>query len=642
MLRSRKFVCIAALAFCACPAIAVGGPSEESKLRASSWNLLEIYNPSLTTYLAGDTVVQLLGPIFEQRGVDLDGTLRSPQPLGWAIAADPFGGGYGSGRRVGDINLATGTYSPTEIDFALPARGPGVVIGRTYNCRQAKSGSHSDSDGHQGFNWAQAAQPEIIYKAVAGHPEQDTIYLVYGADRYIEFASLDSSALVFKAKNGAAGIIDKTVGTSGDPDLFTYYDQRGTAITFFGFNSGANPAKGQWWKTTDAAANTAYVDNDSNPVTAISSGYDGSGRALQMFDASNRRYTFTYSTVGGSKTRLTRVKAEIQSGGSWTSPTTVGQVDYEYYTGSSDTSSGLAGDLRVVTVTMPVAGSSDYVRNKYYRYYISTWSNSDGSRGNDHQIKLAVGFEGVRNVGTGSLAGTSDDDLKPYSEAWMEYVSSSDYRIAKGIFNGECGCSGGSNGTYEFTYDNCLSYATYIASGSYDQAWATRTVVTQPDSNYVTAYFDEVGQVQARVMTNAIPTGSPSKMWVTEIERDAMGCVTNIFAPETNSSYVHDSTGNPDGSLGHSNGGLVTEYERSAASNELDGLRIAVKVKNGSGGSPTTVSSVTLDHRQFKSAQGGEVTYPFIDSSSVYPAGSAITTNMMPTWWSCTNTDQQY
>ena len=175
-----------------------------------SSQILEVYDDSLTTYLvASATNVQDVRPQAIQRGVHLDGGQREQAPqliTSGNPGDDGCGGGdlcriaggdlpcfpqwlrwNGNNRICGDIRLDTGTYSPNDIDIAMPAPGFAWVIGRTYNSRQELSGSHHDSDGFQGRNWFQTFQPEIL---LYGHPTddaKDVLYLLYGADRYVEF-----------------------------------------------------------------------------------------------------------------------------------------------------------------------------------------------------------------------------------------------------------------------------------------------------------------------------------------------------------------------------------------------------------------------------------------------------------------------
>ena len=164
----------------------------------------------------------------------------------------------------------------------------------------------------------------------------------------------DRGRCVYKGKNGAAGCF---LYTSGSPDLWAYTDQVGTVFTFFGFNTASSQADGQLWTIEDTASNKAYVglDRPTTASTAVTNGYLSDGRMDKAYDTDDRRYTYSYSSVDGTN-RLTEVKAETKSGGTWASPTgvtEVGKVEYDYYT-SSD-SNGDSGDLRTVEVTLPFA-----------------------------------------------------------------------------------------------------------------------------------------------------------------------------------------------------------------------------------------------------------------------------------------------
>ena len=138
--------------------------------------ILQIDDDTVDQYRAAATPVQDSLPLIAQRGVGLDGSLRSGAPFGWVVNGNPFAHEWNDYARYrGNIMLHTGRYSPTEIDLALPAPGFSWTVGRTY--------THDDSgtpaDGYQGANWQQFSQPEVVHVSdVAG----DWVYLVYGAD----------------------------------------------------------------------------------------------------------------------------------------------------------------------------------------------------------------------------------------------------------------------------------------------------------------------------------------------------------------------------------------------------------------------------------------------------------------------------
>lgn len=115
--------------------------------------ILAIYNDSLTTYLAGaPTSIQDIEPIVGQRGVNLDGGVRSRSLLAMSLAGNPFGTPWNVAQVCG-VRLSTGTYVPNDVDLSLPGEGFSWAVGRTYNARQEHSSSHVDSNGVQGRNW---------------------------------------------------------------------------------------------------------------------------------------------------------------------------------------------------------------------------------------------------------------------------------------------------------------------------------------------------------------------------------------------------------------------------------------------------------------------------------------------------------
>jgi hypothetical protein len=543
------------------------------------------YSASLTTYLpTGKTKVQNVRPRAEQRGVNLDGSLRSAPGIPAALAGNPFESVWAGTASLEGVRLDTGTYNPFEIDISLPAPGHRWLVGRTYNARQDDSGQFN-SNGYQGKNWFQISQPELHLYDDADNAK-DVIYLVYGADRYVEFQRKTSSSNDFKGKNGAAGAFTYA---SGSPDIWTYTGPNGTTIKFFGGNTASNKADWQLWKITDADGNTAYVGDSSTASTAVTNGFDAGGRITTAYDSANRRYTYTYSTHD-SVTRLDTVEAEYLTSGTWTSSpvtATAAQVDYVYYTNESN---GDAGDLKTVTITTPTSQSGqDHVKTKYFRYWEGTY-DAVTNPGIPHELMLVLDYEGARNfdwseVGAGEPAfdagyeAATTANLKPYSLVYLEYDSSN--RVNSATFNGSCGCGGGgANGVTLFTYGTNGSYSD---GAGYDTTWPRRTVVTRADSTYLTQYFDEAGQPLSQVVTNTNPASSPTESWATAVVRDSMGCVTEIDTPASVTAYTH-STGSFTVS---SSVGLIRTWTR-ASSTDVKGFRPIRSTRRGRAGARTS------------------------------------------------------
>jgi RHS repeat-associated protein len=563
----------------AVPSLAVAGLAAFAWLPSSPAlvedPILTIYGATLESMLlTAATDKQDVLPIMMQRGSRLDGSMRSRPMQHMAIAGNPYENAW-SGTSLNGIHLETGTFDISDVDIALPAEGFPWVIGRSYNNQQYAGGTHT-SNGVQGRNWFQASMPEILlYEGESAN--QDVLYLFFGADRYAAYHRAGSSATTFRGVNGAAGVWEFTA-VEDEPDTYTLTDQNGNTLVFFGFNIDAAPAEGQLWKIKDAAGNTAYVGHATNALTAISSGYNDDGFIETAYDTSGRRYTYTYADDAGSTSRLMQVLAEVNDGG-WVE---VGRVDYEYYASSGD--HGDVGDLQLVEITTPLTDSS-LTKKKHYRY----WNDSES--GAPHDIKMIVGFEGTRRFDLDddstfneSFTSASDNDLKPYSEAYFEY---SGHQIIVAVFNGDCGCSGGSSGEYTISYGTNGSYTN---NGSpYDQEWYSRAVVERPDGTYVTQYFDEVGQPLSRVITDGAPTGSPNR-WATKVERDSSGRVTTISTPASVTGYTHST-----GEIAVSTSvGLVWGFSRASA-DAVTGFITGKTWKVGSSGTAAKIEDYSYE-----------------------------------------------
>ncbi len=624
-------------------------------------DLLVVHTDSLTAYKPGSaSSVQDIRPMAAQRGVGIDGALRAGGSFGWAMQGNPFESAI-AGETLEELRIATGAYAPLEIDLALPAEVPWIV-GRTFNARQETSGgSHRDSNGYQGRNWFQTSQPELVFvdnDSNGGTRElEDLIYLVYGADRYIEFRRSDDDVDTFRGVNGAAGVIEYE---SGSPDVYVYYDLHGNRTYFFGGNTSGG-ADWQIWKFVDPAGNTAYVGDATTASTAETNGYDASGRILYAYDSADRRYSYSYSQLD-TVYRLTEVKAETKTGGTWSNPTgvaEVGKVGYGYYqTGDND--HGDNGNLQLVTVTVPLSNTADsevIAKRKHYRYWKGTY-DATNNPGHQYTIKMSLGFEGVRRADwdpdgalDGSVFSEDDVDLKAYSDAYFKYDSS--YRVVSVFFNGECGCGGGIDGEHKLTYANNPSFSN---TSGYDTAWHRRVVVEPPTGgSWVTQYMDEVGQPLSRVLTDIDPTSSnpaPEK-WVTQVVRNSDGQVTETHTPANITGYTHDSGGNPSGAITTSSSAGLAWYHERVSSGNTKGFLQGMRQKEGSGSlstNSTYVSWTQYATRDLNIATGVNVTRPVVEKSRAFHTAttdSGASANYNETtrsfsWWSGTNTNVLY
>ena len=557
------------------------------------------HDASLVSYLpTGSTNVQGIRPLFEQRGVYADGQLRASGVKGWSLAANSVDIGWNRANdSLQDVVLSTGALSQTATDMALPSPGLRWVVGRTYSGVQETSGAaHQDSDGYQGKNWFQTSQPEIVFyddDSNAGtEEEEDMVLIVYGADRFLGFRRVMDGANptdTFRGVNGAAGVVVYTEDATSEPDTYSYFDQSANETVFFGFDSDASPCAGQFWKMSDPDGYTIYVGDKTTGSTAITNGYDSGGRITTAYDAvsvqDGRRFTYTYTTLD-SVERLTKVLAEVKTGGLWTTTPTglseVGMVEYAYYQ-TGGTTYGDIGNLKLVTVTTPLSDSTTPLsssliyleRNTHYRYWTGAF-HATSNPGHANTIQYVVEAEGYRQADWSGDSDFDDDpltfseaSLKSYASTYAEYDSS--YRVNESWFNGQCGCSGASNGVYTFEYD---SNGSHPGNAGYDEEWKTRTTIANPDGSYRVQYFDETAQALSSVVADGDPGGSPS-VWATKIERNdgasTQDATINEMHMPDSTSYTH-ATGAITTSA---SAGLVHRFQRTT-SGDLQGMLIAI------------------------------------------------------------------
>lgn len=592
--------------------------------------LLSVTGTSLTNYLpAGATSGQDVWPRHAQRGVGMDGALRSGSPQGFALSANPSAESWNAKMMVGSVRVDLATPVISDVDLALPTVGPSWLVGRTFNAAQKNGSSHRDSDGYQGKNWFQSSNPELRFYAAALTAD-DVVYLVYGADRYVEYKRSTADANVFVGTNGAAGAIKYVAGTSGEPDTWTLIDGAGNKAVYFGGNTASGAADWQLWKLQDVAGNVAYIGDATTASTAVTSGYSGK-RPQVAYDAAGRRYTYTYTTID-SVQRLTQVKAETKTGGTWASPTgtaTVAQVDYAYYTGSD--ANGDNGNLKTVTTTTPQSDTSVTVTSKtYYRYYTGSY-NSSTNPGQANGLKLILGADGTRGYDyagdstfNDSFLSASTDNLKAYSDAYFEYENSTAYQVNKAFFNGQCGCGGGVNGQYQFTLGLASAYTTNIANTTYQSANALRNVIQRPDGTWETRYFDETHQPNGWAVTNSDPASSPTQTWASNVARDSAGRITSVKMPSNITAYSHATLDFTDSS----SAGLTSGVSLISGGSDLDGFVSARKINPAGTGSGTDYvrSSTEWTTPASPLAVGTEtLTRPLVSASWTYTQDTTST-----------------
>lgn len=486
----------------------------------------------------------------------------------WVVDGVPDGLGdpFKDPPRIGNVELARGTFTSTEIDLSLPSPGFSWVIARA-NTRNRRDPGNGDKftlaeNSTQGYNWMQLSQPELtVTTGVLGDVRRVT--LRYQSDGYMEFLESGTAVNVFLGYGSNPGGLKFIPGSDNTPNLYEYYDQRGTVSTFFDpLDSRSSHAAGRLWKIVDANGNTAWVGHPTDPVEAVDDGYGSSGIEMAV-DPGNRRYTYDYDTVG-SLTRLVGVVAETKTSGTWEGTpggvATVGQVTYSYYD-TDEADLGLTGDLKTAQVELPLTDTSvKDTRTRYYRYYTSTSADPK----TPHMLKLILGAEGTRQYDwahdtddprfDGDYTGETDANLKPYAEQYLNYYGENDIRVKEFFASGACGCGSQSGGLYSLFYTLNTGFPD---DRGYNVDWYSQTVVQQPDSTYMTYLIDQAAQPIAEIRSSGDPATSIGSYWVTRFLRDAAGLTTKLVSPAATTAYSHSTKAFTTSDTA----GLVTVYE---------------------------------------------------------------------------------
>jgi RHS repeat-associated protein len=488
------------------------------------------------------------------------GVLLQPSQRASAIG---FGGGEVEGEPAGvDLYLLTPRVS--AVDLAFPTDGFAVTIGRSYNGAQT-----SNSSGYQGNNWFQSSRPELVRGTTDA--TNDTLYMVIGADRMMEFIRVGSSSTVFAGVNGTLAIIKATPDATSNPGIIEVFDLAGNVWTFFDFDGdaagyqNAPGAQGQLWKVTsaDGTGPTAYAGT-SNTISAGLAAFEQENskptpRLTKFVDGSDRmfEYAYTASAVGGQK-RLASVTAWTKTGGSWASPTSpveVGRVEYQYYGGPGAPTSpvdpyGNDGDLRLVTTTTPLSGTGVSIVKTTYMRYTTTAPVS--------LLKMVLGPEGYRlrakDRPSVLIQNEVDNDIRVYSSHEYAYGSGTRVLNSARVNAGGCGSCGGSPATSAHALETSTN-GSFSGTSGYDGTgdwgttkWHKRTIITRPDSSKIALYFDETGQQLGRVHSSSSTFASNN--WATKIERDASGRVLKHFSTAAVSGYNHSTGAITTGSTG--------------------------------------------------------------------------------------------
>src|SRR5262249_33222077 len=164
------------------------------------------------------------------------------------------------------------------------------------------------------------------------------------------------------------------------------------------------------------------------------------------------------------------------NGGTWS---TVRQVAYDYYDGTTGKPYGNLGDLRRATV---LDGNNNARDTSYYRYYTA---DDQGTIGYVHGLKYAFSPASYARVvaAVGSPLTATDAQVSAYADNYYEYDSSQ--RVSKSVVQGSgCSVCSGATGTYPYAHSR--------SSGNLDYNTASYvTIETLPDGSQNVVYARE-------------------------------------------------------------------------------------------------------------------------------------------------------
>lgn len=241
-------------------------------------------------------------------GQQLTASLSDSFPADVVNPAPPTAYGYGQGDasvhnptcNSGDpVNCASGNFSETFTDVAVPGRGPSLDLARTYNSLSAST------PGIFGYGWTSSYETRLTLNndgsatvsetdgsQVTGMPAGGGTFtvpawadsaLTHNSDGTWTFVRQQSTTYTFSAAGQLTSITDRNgyaavLTYNGSSQLTAVTDPAGRAITF---SYGAN----------------GFVSQVTNPANQVTSyGYDANGNLTSVTDPMTRTTSFGYDT----------------------------------------------------------------------------------------------------------------------------------------------------------------------------------------------------------------------------------------------------------------------------------------------------------------------------------------------------------
>jgi len=507
------------------------------------------------------------------------------------------------GDRVGTLDLVDS--APGVYDHSIPSDSAYSEAGVRYFDGQLNLASTDLSSSGFGTLWGQTrdwsngSPPSSFNGTGVIDTTRPFVLRPNGDDSEIVVVTSAINARFFTLSGGMYVpqffVQDQLTHPSGE---FVLTDTMGDTLHFYDFSASQVNQRGQF---------KSYTDPMGNAISVVSLTSDGKVAEVQRSDSTSgitESYLYTYlASPDLNAGQLVNVTLRRQTnGGAWS---TVRQVNYDYYDGTSQKPYGNLGDLRTATI---LDGNNNVLDTSLYRYYTPA---DAGSTGYVHGLKYVFTTQSYARLGagvTGPLTAT-DSQVAPYADKYFEYDPNSQ-SVTKAVVQGK-GNSSTNGGQGTFTYSYGIS-----SNPAGTNSWTYKTVETLPDGSTNTVYANYAGEVMLKVFQ------SGGQQWDTFFQYDGSGRIILQANPSAVTGYndayadlLDQSQVGDYGYLSSSTGLIqVTDYYSSTTGTETmaggaAGYYQDTKLEQGKSG--TQILQTTA---QYYAHTGG--------SATVYPVAS--------------------
>jgi YD repeat-containing protein len=319
-----------------------------------SGNVVTLY---LTDGGAGDQDGQANGIIIDPGGLT-GGTNGLPPDVVPQFNQDEFvntlAGAQGGNPMTNGFSPSSGVrYADGAIGVTMNEIGPDLGFGVPWD--QTVTWSNGTIYASGDYNGSGMIDTQLPYMT-QGNTSGSTVAVVTGGTNARTFDNVSGTYYEHEF------LADSLVHNSGTSD-FTLTDTTGRKINFYDFST-SYPAnqRGAFESLTDPGGNVTSV----TAHTSSGNVQEVQRSSIQGTTTITDSWLYTYITSGTNSGLLQNVTwRQKTNSGAWS---TLRQVAYAYYDGSTDTSNGSAGDLKTATIE---DGSGNTLDTAYYRYYVS-------------------------------------------------------------------------------------------------------------------------------------------------------------------------------------------------------------------------------------------------------------------------------